>query len=550
MQLSDINDDGECRLLVANADRTLKVYKGTTVVSEHALLDVPSAMATFYPDASKPRIPSVAVAAGSHIYIYRNMRPFYKFTTPPRYVHPVETEIWTKTSRGLLKPSDAQRLLAELRDSGIVVTVRTHAFLQARAIRDIEIMLEQFRHQPLTQPSCIACMEVIHKSLPDDKAVSCLVLGTENKEVIILEPSGNKVHARISLPGVPAFMAIQGQLDVDYRIVVACRNGSVYTIKKGRLLSTIVELESPPCGLVLLEKTFVVGCMDNTLRCFHFKGRKQYSIFFPAPITNMCLMELQKIKSTKVTLVALANGEVRVYNGRHLVHSIPAPPVKDVVTGMRFGSYGREAATLIMAHKSGAIVIKMLQRNADLDAMSGPIGPPPEQDIPLEIPKKTKLYVEQMEREREQAIDMHRMFQRDLCKLRLHTARTFVKLMYGGEAPLSSAGEAALKVDAKVQGLGPVFRVVLTLKNMGEEPEEGLAFTIIYNTEIYKLSASAGMVPLLLPGVPYEAEVTAECIDPTGAADALRITVCELDSVLPVMTAIVNMPPCEIVENV
>jgi hypothetical protein len=59
-------------------------------------------------------------------------------------------------------------------------------------------------------------------------------------------------------------------------------------------------------------------------------------------------------------------------------------------------------------------------------------GPPPEQDIPLAVPKKTKLYVEQTQREREMASEIHRRFQRDLCKLRLTTARAYVKTLTDG----------------------------------------------------------------------------------------------------------------------
>ena len=51
----------------------------------------------------------------------------------------------------------------------------------------------------------------------------------------------------------------------------------------------------------------------------------------------------------------------------------------------------------------------------------------PEQDVPLSIPKKTRVYVEQTKREREKASEMHKGFQRDLCKLRLSTARAYVK---------------------------------------------------------------------------------------------------------------------------
>lgn len=50
-----------------------------------------------------------------------------------------------------------------------------------------------------------------------------------------------------------------------------------------------------------------------------------------------------------------------------------------------------------------------------------------------QVPKKTRLYVEQSQREREQAADMHRIFQRDLAKLRLTTARAYVKVLTDGQ---------------------------------------------------------------------------------------------------------------------
>lgn len=50
-----------------------------------------------------------------------------------------------------------------------------------------------------------------------------------------------------------------------------------------------------------------------------------------------------------------------------------------------------------------------------------------------QVPKKTRLYVEQTQRERDCASDMHRTFQRDLAKLRLTTARAYVKVLTDGQ---------------------------------------------------------------------------------------------------------------------
>ena len=52
-----------------------------------------------------------------------------------------------------------------------------------------------------------------------------------------------------------------------------------------------------------------------------------------------------------------------------------------------------------------------MPRHANLDVTNETAGPPPEQDIPLNVPKKTKLYVEQTKRERLHATEMHRTFQ-------------------------------------------------------------------------------------------------------------------------------------------
>ena len=45
-------------------------------------------------DMTEPRIPAIAVASGAHIYIYKNMRPYFKFTLPSLEIHATEKELW------------------------------------------------------------------------------------------------------------------------------------------------------------------------------------------------------------------------------------------------------------------------------------------------------------------------------------------------------------------------------------------------------------------------------------------------------------------------
>lgn len=66
------------------------------------------------------------------------------------------------------------------------------------------------------------CLSKINKALEEEKSSSHLLIGTESKHIIVLETSGMKEKKRFELPSVPVFIQTNGQMDVDYRIYVAC----------------------------------------------------------------------------------------------------------------------------------------------------------------------------------------------------------------------------------------------------------------------------------------------------------------------------------------
>lgn len=67
---------------------------GSSLYGEQAILGVPSSLTAFYSDTSRPRIPALAVASGSFVYIYRNFRPHYKFTVPTIEIDVEELKVW------------------------------------------------------------------------------------------------------------------------------------------------------------------------------------------------------------------------------------------------------------------------------------------------------------------------------------------------------------------------------------------------------------------------------------------------------------------------
>ncbi|RLN92504.1 hypothetical protein BBJ28_00023095, partial [Nothophytophthora sp. Chile5] len=118
MALVDIYGDGDTKLIVADADQRLKMYKdsadehllndtiGSSLHGEQAILGVPSALSFFYSDTNRPRIPAIAVASGPYIYIYRNFRPHYKFTVPAIEIDVQETKLWESLAKCTIEIPD------------------------------------------------------------------------------------------------------------------------------------------------------------------------------------------------------------------------------------------------------------------------------------------------------------------------------------------------------------------------------------------------------------------------------------------------------------
>lgn len=71
---------------------------------------------------------------------------------------------------------------------------------------------------------------------------------------------------------------------------------------------------------------------------------------------------------------------------------------------MKFGKFGREEASLLLVTQGGSLIIKILKRTASLEVKDLAPGPPKSQSIKLNIPKKTKVFVDQTVRERENGV--------------------------------------------------------------------------------------------------------------------------------------------------
>ena len=120
MTLADLHHDGDYRLLIGDlglfgtkALAKLKVYHGTFLQSENLLVDLPCGVVVVHND--KPELTaSVIVASSSYLYVYRNMKPFYKFSLPPLETNSVELDAWTRYKEGKINLSTLEEMLYNL----------------------------------------------------------------------------------------------------------------------------------------------------------------------------------------------------------------------------------------------------------------------------------------------------------------------------------------------------------------------------------------------------------------------------------------------------
>lgn len=124
----------------------------------------------------------------------------------------------------------------------------------------------------------------------------------------------------------------------------------------------------------------------------------------------------------------------------------------------------------------------------------------------LQIPKKTKLFVDQTMRERENSIGknteffitnldenlitfiskaMHRTFQKYLFHSKLDTARQLVRVIAKKQVPTTI--NDTVKISANVLGLGPSFRLHIGLCNISPDPLMGLGLFFHWDDKFYEL---------------------------------------------------------------
>jgi len=575
----DMHGDGTSELVAACPDAKLRVLDGRsgTVTKTLKLLGEPSCLTTFYPDTRAARVPAIAVACGASVFVYRNLRPFFKFALPALPVNEEEASLWTGALEGDVSPEDLYDGLARLQeDEGAALTITSAELLALDKTHDsnLSLYIEEHRGEAreLRRQSVVTCMTSIAHSSHDARSQSQLVIGTEHGDIIVLSPAGTAVEARYELPGgaVPASVHATGLWQVDSRLVVHTRDGTVRSIRNKRQTSTVLRTGVPITDVAAMTSAVVAATMDGRVHCWHPKGKPLWVDEPPSPAVALCRVT-DPHASREVVAVALADGDVRLYAGGVVLHSTGPtnldgssdPDAGSAVSAMVFGSFGRESRCLVTAHQLGSVRVRVLPRRARLDAAAADSSmPPEEQDQAMDLPKRTRLHVQNVHRERAEAGDIWRSFERDRRRVRLSVLREYVKVVASGVGPDATDGSAAvsslfdptgtgaiaaddrarksagaaLRAEAEVRGVGPRFDVVVTLTSALPVTAAGARLLVEFDPSEYEIvgrhAAAPGAsthvrdLPTLAPRCPVVIPVSVRCVDAAGAPRArIRLTV-------------------------
>ncbi|KAK3889867.1 hypothetical protein Pcinc_006142 [Petrolisthes cinctipes] len=209
MALADLHSDGDSKLIIADLgtgayNMKLKVYKGTNLMSENTLIDLPTGVITFHMDTTEPRVPGQFGSAPQNSNVKKILKNLcgcviwelhlhlqkLKAILQTLEVNPTEFDAWNQARDELLDVSMLYEILDSLRQEvgECGLTTRSQRFLMCHDHASQLTFLEQHKGFLLKRQTVVTCFSTLKKSHAEDDAISCLVLGTESANIFILDP--------------------------------------------------------------------------------------------------------------------------------------------------------------------------------------------------------------------------------------------------------------------------------------------------------------------------------------------------------------------------
>ncbi|KAF8368037.1 bbs-1 [Pristionchus pacificus] len=455
---------------------------------------------------------TIGVAAGSTLFIYKALKPFYKYDLKPIELLPAEQAAWIRywsdghhidhLVRNLEMAAD-EASFAEMSTLSQAIVMGSDEDRE-QLIAKVANMKERMPVNK-SQMTCVASIKRSPESLVDVCAIGC-----ENGDIQFVDTQAFQMLASVNIKSPVVFILTTGHYDVDFKVFASTRAGTIYLIQrehlgKDREPRKIATLPKRIVAIKMFAKILAVATDDCKITYYDFRGKRLKEIR-----TNQRIIGLETFNYEPrqySTLLVAFQREIYMYNENSLVDVLKIDSQSDI-KWIKFGAFGREEAALIIGTKSGGIIVKLFRRTAQLTDMAEIHAPKLAHNYKLNIPRRTKLYQDQTQRERDNPVHMHQMYQRDLFLLRWLVSQQFALMTTKALSTVSTSSSEAVDISVDVNGFGPTFRLTVRLSSGTPTPLTDMWLSFIYKKESFKLSDALIPVALLTPQLHRDFVVT------------------------------------------
>jgi len=102
-----------------------------------------------------------------------------------------ELKVWNQFNPDSI--NDFVSAIGKLKEEQVPLSNKAYEILATNFLEKQKELIESAKAEPLETPNAATCMEALKKNSEDEMAISHLVIGTENKEVIILDQIGTAI---------------------------------------------------------------------------------------------------------------------------------------------------------------------------------------------------------------------------------------------------------------------------------------------------------------------------------------------------------------------
>ena len=574
--LGDILQDNNYRLIVIDTSKNLKIFKGNVLQDESKLSIFPAGLIVYYGDdpTSKKIIPLLAVAGGNTIFIYRNLKGIIKYPLPDQRMNGEESFIYQQYNNGLIDGTNCLNQLQNLADRLVAINFDydndndnnddnenndnnnnsnkdkenkneplSQMTLELLSLKTKEAQLKFLEENKTTKVlirNYITCINYIKKDNSNDlKTSSYLIVGTETCLIYVIDHNNKTPLLKKRIYEVPFIIETQGGYNAEHKIFVSDRGCNVYILKKDIILNKFI-MPQPLVNLLISKNNFYIGTIGNNYISYTLSGNIVFKINQPSIITCMEIY-YRKSEDLNIIIIALKNKEVRFYNDKKLIIIMN---VHDNIFGMKYGKFQMTEDCLVLSTYSGIIMIKNFGNDIKFSEIK--YEEKKKEEGKILVPKKSPLYLDLIEREKENSFHMQNTFQNDLLRIRYKAMDSYVKMLKIGNAPQNYSSSSTIKISGFLEGLGPNFKLNLILDNSGHEPIINAVLTLDFNRKLFYFEKENIILSIIMPHVPIKYALPFKNISENGSSGMIKIIIMDKFKNSPLIQTTIKIPVSEL----